>query len=221
MGRLGTGFLVLAISGLALAATVDALRDVGGPSSRSAATGETAERARAASRQVLSEAAAAELRAQGVTGTLVWSDRDCVVRELAVPTLRRSAGSGRGCSFNLSPGGRVGVDDQVPSPDDAFVARCSRGRVELVVRSTELVRARVRGCAPAWRPDGVLTFVRAGAVVRLSECGRPRPCLDVLVPREELDRSLTRDPWALRRPAFREVRKLRDLHTRALAAASA
>jgi hypothetical protein len=207
MGRLSTGLVVVALCGLALVAAVDAIRDrQAGPSSQR----ETEERSPAKPERVLSRAVVDELRAQGVAGTLAWADRACRVHTLALPALERGDGSRRGCSFTTSPGFRVGRDGAVPSPDGELVARCRDGRVELLGASTGLVRERVHGCAPAWRPDGELTFVRDGELARLSDCGRPEPCTDVVVSRAGLERAVGRDPWAFGHPAFQEVAWLDD-----------
>jgi hypothetical protein len=206
MGRLTTGLVVVALCGLALAAAVDAIRDGGaGPSSRR----ETAER-RPSQPELRFQAVSDELRAEGVAGTITWSDRACVVHTLVLPSLERGDNSGHGCSFTVSPGFRVGRDNAVTSPDGDLVARCRGDRVEVLDTSASFVREQVSGCAPAWRPDAELTLVRDGELVRLSDCAQPDPCLDVVVSRRELGEAVGRDPWAFGRPVFQEVAWLDD-----------
>jgi hypothetical protein len=50
------------------------------------------------------------------------------------------------------------------------------------------------GCAPAWRPDGMLTAAHGGAIVGYRMCSEPEPCALTLIPRTELERAARRHP---------------------------
>lgn len=51
------------------------------------------------------------------------------------------------------------------------------------------------GCAPAWRPDGVLTAAYDGTVIRYTSlCTGAERCVRTLIPRAELERAARRHP---------------------------
>jgi hypothetical protein len=80
--------------------------------------------------------------------------------------VRRDNGGGasRYCRFSVA-GGRFRDDDELMSPDGQLIARCRAGHVEVFIASGERRLSRVPGCAPAWRPDGGLTYARNGEIV--------------------------------------------------------
>jgi hypothetical protein len=102
----------------------------------------------------------------------VYSDEQCLVHTLLLPELEdvilRRGSSGvpiRSCV--LAPGGNRFLfltDGELISPNGARIARCRRGHVEVLAAVSRRLRSRVRGCAPAWRPDGALTYERGGEV---------------------------------------------------------
>lgn len=128
-------------------------------------------------------AVAEQLRRLGVYGELVLYDEACGVRLLALPSLEPTGEDAGGCE----PRGAV-------SPDGSTIARCTGDRVELLVRETGHVTYTVSGCAPAWRPDGMLTVTLGREVVQLRPCaGRP-VCPETLISRSELERAARRHP---------------------------
>jgi hypothetical protein len=78
------------------------------------------------------------------------------------------------CRFSSTDGWVLGENERL-SPNWRFIARCSGG--EIIVRETEtgIVRRRIEGCAPAWRPQigNRLTWARGEAIYE-----RGRPLLD-------------------------------------------
>ncbi len=121
-------------------------------------------------REALAERAA-EL---GVSGELLLYGDGCSVRRLELPSLEWTGDDRSGCG----PQGVV-------SPDGSAVARCVGDEIELASTQGVLVET-IAGCAPAWRPDGTLTFARDNQVVRHG--GR------VLIPRAQLERAARRHP---------------------------
>ena len=92
----------------------------------------------------------------GVTGTLYFTlavDEGCVLHTLNLPRLDDGGAVLLDrCEFDISPQGDIVTGDACPGHEI---------EVRLVGRSPR----RLRGCAPAWRPDGELTFIRNGDVV--------------------------------------------------------
>jgi hypothetical protein len=211
VGRTGSWLLVVAVGVLAAAAAVDALRpgeSVDPPAPTTTATEATPDDARDVERR----AAADELEAAGIDGTLLWTDERCRLHALALPDLAPvAAGEGWTCRYAGPRDGWVSYAAELRSPDGGRVARCRDGVVEVFSGAGRLAaeRVRFRGCAPAWRPDGTLTFVRDGEVVALAPCARDPECVRALLSRRDLRAALGRDPWAFTRPFVREVAWLR------------
>ena len=205
MRRLRSWIVVAAVGALALAATVDALR-----SERSV----PAPRPAAAETQTLrgdAAAVAGELREEGVRGVLTYSDEACAVHAVVLPDLREHpAPAERSCRFAASAGNVFSVGPAVPDPRSSLVASCDGGAVEVRTRYGMLV-GRAAGCAPSWKPSGILTGLRDGAVVELHVRRGPKTLVPrLVVSREALTRALSRTPWRLRRPEFQEVAWLSD-----------
>lgn len=105
-----------------------------------------------------------KLAARGVGGTLVFTRKagsggGCEVFTVSLPSpAARGPLPIRGCRLTVSQLGGIAVGP--PCPD---------GHIELVTDLRDVFR--LRGCAPAWRPDGTFTFVRDGVIHRL-----PRYC---------------------------------------------
>jgi hypothetical protein len=97
-----------------------------------------------------------DLRRAGVRGVLYLSARTedgCSLRALRLPDLRDQASfTFEFCRFDVSPEGNV-----VAGPP------CPGDRVD--IRPVDALASSFVGCAPAWKPDGELTFVRDGDVV--------------------------------------------------------
>jgi hypothetical protein len=106
------------------------------------------------------------------------------VQLLTLPSLERTEDSS-GCV----PRGAV-------SPDGSLVARCLGDETELFQTYSANVgpHSIVTGCAPAWRPDGILTVAHGRAVVRFRACPGRSACPVTLIARSELERAARRHP---------------------------
>ena len=162
-------FIVAALVVIGVLASVDAFR--GGadrprpePAAPPESTTTTTERA---------PTPAETLSAAGVTGTLYFTlsvDEGCVLHTRLLPGLDDGGAFLLDrCEFDVSPQGNIVTG-----------APCPGGVMEVGPASG--VPDRLRGCAPAWRPDGELTFIRDGDVVTadgevlvrdLARAGRP------------------------------------------------
>ena len=166
-----TIFIVAGLVVIGIAASVDALRGERAaqpPVEPEVTTEQTTTQRTPTPGEVLSSA--------GVTGTLYFTvqvEDGCALHELALPRF-----DGRGsyaidsCEFDVSPQGNIATGPSCPGDG---VQAGPPG-------STRRTAERFRGCAPAWRPDGELTFVRDGDVVTaggevlvhdLARAGRP------------------------------------------------
>ncbi len=109
----------------------------------------------------------------GATGRLFvtqgpWTG--CTLRALQFPDLtwaERPPGLPNPCRFALDASGSVLPGSPVPRPGRIESALCHQGALEWFYHSS--LRARYPGaCAPAWMPDGGLTFVRDGSLYQAS-----------------------------------------------------
>jgi hypothetical protein len=162
MRRWSTALVVVAIAALAVFAAADALRGNGEPNVPAASPTITRPKP-----PTLRET----LRGQGVSGQILYSDQNCILHSLVLPQMvdevvrgETGAGAYHSCRFSVA-GGRFRDDDELMSPDGQFVARCRAGHVEVSIASGGRRLSRVPGCAPAWRPDGGLTYARDGEIV--------------------------------------------------------
>src|SRR5687767_8138854 len=164
--------IVAGLVAIGIAASVDALR--GEQAARrlaepEATTGQTTTQRTASPRA---------LTAAGVTGTLYYTlqvEDGCELHMLALPRLTRSGAFViDSCEFDVSPQGNIATGPSCPG--DGVQAGPPGG----TTRSR--TKQRFSGCAPAWRPDGELTFIRHGDVVTaggevlvrdLARAGRP------------------------------------------------
>lgn len=145
--------IVAALVAIGIAASVDALRGgrgeavLQGSSPPETATEETS--------TVRAPSPAEVLSAASVSGTLYFSlpvEDGCVLHTLTLPGLDDAGAFVLDtCEFDVSPQGDVVTGD--PCPGNVVDVRPAGGAAQ-----------RLRGCAPAWRPDGELTFVRDGDV---------------------------------------------------------
>jgi hypothetical protein len=116
--------------------------------------------------------AARALEQNGVVGTLALIDEACEFRALTLPgLLPTTAERPAGCSFPRAPG------EPRPAGHPFFQVPAAPGP-----------RCRLRGCAYAWKPEGMATYVRGGEVVELrARCGdRAAPCPHVVLSRGDL-----------------------------------
>jgi hypothetical protein len=101
-------------------------------------------------------------------GILYYSDAedDCRLHGVSLPRLTNAPPPEfRGCRFSLSPDTTAALSgDAVWSPRGVLYAREADGRIELGSASSEASLA-FPGRAPAFLPDGTLTFVRGDAEI--------------------------------------------------------
>jgi hypothetical protein len=159
-------------------ATVDAVRNRDGSSEPAATT--TTE---LAGRDALTEQAAA----LGLRGRLLLRDDGCREQLVSFPSLERTQDPS-GCA----PRG-------TESPNGSLVARCLGDVTESFYTSDGGLQNIVPGCAPAWRPDGVLSVAHEREVVRFRPCPGGAACAEPLIRASELERAARRHPTGARR----------------------
>lgn len=118
----------------------------------------------------------------GVRGRLLLLRDGCDAQVLALPSLE--LGEQRAACV---PRGAV-------SPNGALVARCLGDETDVFYTADGGLHSIVPGCAPAWRPDGVLTVAHEREVVRFRGCPGPASCSETVIPRSELERAARRHP---------------------------
>ena len=129
------------------------------------------------------DALADRLEGLRADGELVLYGSGCAVRLVLLPSLKQTEDLS-GCA----PHGAT-------SPDRSLVARCLGERTELFEQGGGVLVRTLPGCAPAWRPDGMLTVARNGDVVQfLGECPPGEDCTRTLIERSELERAARRHP---------------------------
>ena len=101
-------------------------------------------------------------RASGLQGTLVVAGPDCSVSALRLPTL-----------VEQEPPKQPDCGGTVWSSDGTVSARCVRG-MTIVDLTPDGLLSRLRGCAPAFRPNGDVSLIRAGSLVVAPRHGAPR-----------------------------------------------
>jgi hypothetical protein len=185
-----TWLLPAALLVLALVASADALRSRFGEAEDPSAPAPTATQ-----RAARIEPAPAEMR-----GVLLYADESCELRGLRLPErVPARALPWSGCDFALSPRGDQAVSPITDwGPDETTFASESEGSI--LVSSTPTNAYSFVGSAPAFRPDGLLSFFRDGEVRTLDvDCARPHGpvvpmrwiarCSEVVLPNERLRRS--------------------------------
>ena len=91
----------------------------------------------------------------------------CTLQAIQLPDLQwaeRPPGLPSPCRFELDESDEVIAEIAVPQPGGGQVAVCQNNAVD-VFNEEGLLVGYPGGCAPAWTPDGRLTFVRNGALV--------------------------------------------------------
>lgn len=134
-------------------------------------------------------ALASALRRGGAGGVLYFVDDTCRLHAIHVPALTATAAPrGVACRALVSPATAPPGWSLWPR-DTPLAARCERQRV-VVSATAGPALPMIGGCAPAWRPDGSITYVRRGAIVQFPRVGRAQ----VLRSRNQLSAALARFP---------------------------
>jgi hypothetical protein len=114
--------------------------------------------------------------ARGRLGTLYYVDRHCKLHAVTVPALRPAAAPrDSGCSALVSPS--TPAPGWSVWPSTAHLAAWCDGNRVLVAAASGLRLPLIGGCAPAWRPDGSLTYIRRGTIVEFPRTGRAQDLL--------------------------------------------
>lgn len=161
-GNRGTRLLVAGVLTLAAVAAFDAVRDMEDGTATPPVAPTASQRG---------GAAAQALREAGVSGRWIYADEDCTLHGIALPGLEPTArplvAPETGCAFAVSPSGqRALAAGSTWSPDGRLLARCGAGTTRVTVASERGAQIRsLRGCDPAWTPDGLLTVIDRGEIV--------------------------------------------------------
>jgi hypothetical protein len=152
MRRLRSALVVGAVALVAVAAAVDGIRG-----------GERKPEPRSPGDDAVDVASTAE----SVSGRLVYLDRHCRLHRIALPSgADANAPRQVACGLTLDPAGRVAHEGETWQPGGVLSARCIDGHVAVRAPGGRPILRR-RGCSPAWKPDGSLTYVVDGSL-RLS-----------------------------------------------------
>ena len=163
MRRGGTLLVVVAVSAIALAAGWDALRGGDEP----AAQPEERPTLSAEDDEGTNYVPLAE--PDPVSGTLYYTDEGCELRAAELPDIRPAdAPNWDGCGFTLSPDAtRVGDEttawDPHADPRRGRLFRVDDGTIQVATNAGPEGEP-IRGTAPAWRPDGTLTYFADGEI---------------------------------------------------------
>jgi hypothetical protein len=107
----------------------------------------------------------------GVVGRLFVVDRGCVLHAVRLPSLDElPAPRVRGCIALVSPATAPPGWSLWPR-HTTLAAWCEQGRV-IVAAPSGPELPMIGGCAPAWKPDGSITYVRRGSIVQFPRTGR-------------------------------------------------
>ena len=138
-------------------------------------------RSTAKSRQVLPvrdvhlndrDALAGRLRTDSASGVLYFVDSACRLHALRLPSLvTTSAPRDGGCRALVSPASAPPGWSLWPR-NTPLAARCDEHRRVIVSATAGPSLPIIGGCAPAWRPDGSMTYIRRGAIVQFPRTGR-------------------------------------------------
>jgi hypothetical protein len=135
-------------------------------------------------------ALARQLRHDDVAGVLYFADAGCRLRALRLPSLSPApAPKDGGCHALVSPASAPPGWSLWPR-DTPLAARCDAHRRVIVSGASGPSLPMIGGCAPAWRPDGSMTYIRRGAIVQFPRTGRAQ----VLRSRSQLADALERVP---------------------------
>jgi hypothetical protein len=113
-----------------------------------------------------------QLRKDGVGGVLYFVDSACRLHALRLPSLAAApAPQAGGCRALVSPASAPPGWSLWPR-DTPLAAHCDEHRRVVVSAAAGPSLPMIGGCAPAWRPDGSMTYIRRGAIVQFPRTGR-------------------------------------------------
>jgi hypothetical protein len=146
-----------------------------------------------------------QLKRDEVGGVLYFVDGDCRLHALRLPSLTAApAPRAGGCRALVSPASAPPGWSLWPR-NTPLAARCDQHRRVIVSAAAGPTLPMIGGCAPAWRPDGSMTYIRRGAIVQFPRTGRAQ----VLRSRSQLADSLEGVPalrgssgWRAKRVAW-------------------
>ena len=114
---------------------------------------------------------ARQLQRDEVGGVLYFVDAGCRLHALRLPSLAAApAPRASGCRALMSPASTPPGWSLWPR-NTPLAARCEHRRV-IVSAASGPSLPMIGGCAPAWRPDGSMTYIRRGAIVQFPRTGR-------------------------------------------------
>jgi hypothetical protein len=154
-------------------------------------------------------------------GVLYYTDDLCRLRAVGLPSFTPVAAlEWDECGFSLSPAGAAVMGSGVVWQRQGDLRAAGIGGLVYVVLEPSGAEYRFTGVAPAFRPDGTLTFIRDGAIVEARPgCGRGAPgawCEGVLMTRGDLLGPLEARPEVVDAAAAKAVAWLTE--TRLIAA---
>ena len=118
------------------------------------------------------DALASRLRAGSAGGVLYFVDPACRLHALRLPSLAVApAPRDGGCHALVSPASAP-PGWSLWARDTPLAARCDEHRRVIVSAVSGPALPMIGGCAPAWRPDGSMTYIRRGAIVQFPRTGR-------------------------------------------------
>jgi hypothetical protein len=118
------------------------------------------------------DALTARLRTDEASGVLYYVDSSCRLHALRLPSLAATpAPRDGGCRALVSPASAPPGWSLWPR-NTPLAARCDEHRRVIVSAAAGPSLPMIGGCAPAWRPDGSMTYIRRGAIVQFPRTGR-------------------------------------------------